>query len=227
MDQLTPRVLNHISLFSFTDAYWMLNQNARGSFHEHWLQGLAAVATNVDIYQNADSRADILIWSALNAPEASTTAEFFRRFAVMTTPFRHLVRPLDSLWGFTQPSPDAKARSPLEIDPLSATRLQYLVVYPLGSGQEWYGMSPESRGEVMEKYLRLGDQYEDIKQLVLYSFGLQRQEVLLLYEMDDLSRFSQLANELRNNDAGRFARADKPAYMAIYHPAAETLQLWK
>ncbi len=227
MDQITPRVLNHISLFSFTDAYWMLNQNARGSFHEHWLKALASAATNVDIYQNADSRADLLIWSALNAPEASTAAEFFSRFAVMTTPFRHLVRPLDLLWGFTEPSPDAKARSPLEIDPLSATRLQYLVVYPFGSGADWYGLSPESRAEVMEKYVRLGDQYEDIKQLVLHSFGLQQQEVVLLYEMDDLGRFSQFANELRNEDAGRFGRADKAPYLAIYHPATETLGLWK
>ena len=227
MDELTPRTLNHISLFSFTDSYWMLNDHARGSFHEHWLRALTNAATNIDIYQNADTRADVLIWCALNAPEPSTAAQFFRRFAIMTAPFRRLIRPVDSLWGFTQPSPDAKARSPQDIDPLSATRLQYLVVYPFGNGADWYGLGPESRQETMEKYIQLGDQHEDVKQLVLEAFGLQAQQFLLLYETDDLSRFSALANELRNNDAGRFARADESAYTGIYHPAAETLGLWK
>ena len=69
MDELVPRVLNHISLFSFTDPYWMLNENARASFHEQWLRSLGAAATNFDIYQNADSRADMLVWCALNAPQ--------------------------------------------------------------------------------------------------------------------------------------------------------------
>ncbi len=227
MDDLTPRVLNHISLFSFTDSYWLLNEHARGSFHEHWLKALETAATNVDIYQNADSRADLLIWSAVNATEASTAAGFFRRFAVMTAPFRRLIRPVDSLWGFTQPTADAKARSPEDIDPLSATRLQYLVIYPFGNGPEWYGLNPTVRQETIDEYTRLAEQFEDISRLVLRAFGLQEYEFLLLYETDDLGRLSVLANELRNNDAGRFSRADKSAYTAIYHPAAETLAIWK
>jgi chlorite dismutase len=227
MDELTPRVLNHISLFGFTDSYWQLNEHARAAFHQHWLKALSAAATNVDVYQNTDSRADVLVWSALNAPEPATAAQFFGRLAVMTAPFRRLIRPVHSLWGFTQPSPDAKASSPQEIDPLSSTRLQYLVVFPFGSGAEWYGLSPTSRKETLDKYLRLGDEYQDVKQLMLEASYLQEQEFLLLYEADDLSRFSGLANELRNNDAARFSHGGQSAYTAIYRPAAETLALWK
>ncbi len=227
MDELTPQILNHLSLFSFTDAYWMLNQNARSSFHEHWLQGLTSASTNVDIYQNLDSRADLLVWCALIAPEPASAAEFFSRFAFTATPYRHLIRPIDSIWGFTDPAPDAKARSPLEIDPLSSTRLRYPMVYPIGSGPDWYQMSPASRREVIQKYAGLGNRYEDVKQLVLHSFGLQPQDFVLLYETDDLSRFNELASQMRNDDAGSYEPAGRTGYTAVYHPAAETLQLWK
>lgn len=227
MNEITPRVLNHISLFAFTDGYWLLNQNAKASFHEHWQQALATAATNVDIYQSADSGTDLLVWCALNALQPSSTAEFFRRYAVTTGPFRHLIRPIDSIWGFTAPSPDAKARSAQEIDPLSATRLQYLMVYPFGSGRDWYSMSREARQEMMDKSTDIADRYEDVKQLVLYSTGLQGYESILLYETDDLEALSELTRELRDLEAGRFLRRARCAFTGIYHPAAETLSLWR
>lgn len=227
MDQLTPRVLNHFCLFSFTDPYWMLNQNARATFHEQWLRSLGVAATNFDVYQNADSRGDMLVWCALNAPEPSTASSFFAKYAALTTPFRHLVTPVDSMWAFTQPTPDAKARSTQDIDPLSSTRLQYLLVHPFGSGPEWYGMTPESRRAVIQERIHIADQYDDVKQLVLYSFGLQEHEIILVYETDDLGRFAELTTQLRDQEAGRFVPRGAWGYTAIYHPMAETLGLWK
>ena len=44
----------------------------------------------------------------------------------------------------------------------------------------------------------MAKQYEDISQLLLYSFGLQNQEFVVVYETDDLARFSDLVNELRD-----------------------------
>lgn len=227
MPEQTSRTLNHFSLFAFTDAYWMMNQNARASFHEHWLAGLGTAATNFDVYQNTDSRADVLVWCALNAPEACTASDYFEKFALVTTPFRHLIRPVDSLWGFTRPSQYTKARSNQEIDPLATTRLRYLVMYPFTKTPEWYLMSRESRQGMMNEHIRIGKQYEEIKQLLLYSFGLQEQELVVVYETDDLPRFSDLVNELRDTEARRFTLKDTPVYTAIYHPAAETLALWK
>ena len=227
MAEPTPRTLNHLSLYAFTDAYWALNDHARAAFHEHWLAGLATAATNFDIYQNADSRADFLVWCALNAPEPCSASDYFEKLAIVTTPFRRLIRPVDSLWGFTRPSQYTKVRSAQEIDPLSTTRLKYLVMYPFTKTPEWYLMSKESRQGMMNEHIRIGKQYEEIKQLLLYSFGLQEQEFVVVYETDDLARFSDLVNELRDTEARRFTLKDAPVYTAIYHPAAETLALWK
>ncbi len=227
MAEQTPRTLNHFSLFSFTDAYWSMNENAKQSFHEHWLAGLTAATSNFDIYQNTDSKADLLVWCALNVDQPCTVSDFFEKLAVITTPYRHLLRPVDAMWGFTHPSQYTKARSAQEIDPFATTRLNYLVAYPFSKTPEWYLMSREARQGMMNEHIRIGKQYEEIKQLLLYSFGLQEQEFVVVYETDDLMRFSDLVNELRDTETRRYTLKDTPVYTACYHPAAETLALWK
>ena len=227
MPEQTPRTLNHFGIYAFTDAYWLLNQAEKSSFHQDWLTGLRAAARTVDIFQNTDSKADILVWCALEADDKCNVSTFFEKLARATTPFRHLIRPADSLWGFTRPSQYTKTRSTQEIDPFAETRMQYLVMYPFAKTVQWYLMSREARQGMMNEHIRIGKQYEDIKQLLLYSFGLQDQEFVVVYETDDLPRFSDLVNELRDTEARRYTLQDTPVYTAIYHPAEETLALWK
>jgi len=43
---------------------------------------------------------------------------------------------------------------------------------------------------MMNEHIKMGKQFFDIKQLLLYSFGIQDQEFVVSYEMDDLTRFS-------------------------------------
>ena len=227
MPEQTPRTLNHFSLYAFTDAYWSLDPESKASFHASWLSGLRSAARTVDIFQNTDSKADVLVWCALEAAEKCNTSEFFEKLAGATTPFRRFIRPVDSLWGFTRPSQYTKVRSAQEIDPFAETRMKYLVMYPFAKTAEWYLMSREARQGMMNEHIRIGKQYEDIKQLLLYSFGLQEQEFVVVYETEDLPRFSDLVNELRDTEARRYTLQDTPVYTAIYHPAEETLSLWK
>ncbi len=227
MPEQTPRTLNHFSLYAFTDVYWSLDVKARALFHADWLTGLRSAAHNVDMYQNTDSQADLLVWCALAADEPCDTSTFFEKQAKATTPFRRLIRPVQSLWGFTRPSQYTKTRSAQEIDPFAETRMRYLVMYPFTKTAEWYLMSRETRQGMMNEHIRIGKQYEDIKQLLLYSFGLQDQEFVVVYETDNLPRFSDLVNELRDTEARRHTSLDTPVHTAVYHPAEETLRLWK
>jgi chlorite dismutase len=227
MTEQTARTLNHFAVSAFTDAYWSLDGDARARFHREWLGHLREAAKTVDIYQNTDSRADVLVWCALEADEPCSAATFFDKLAKATTPFRHLIRPVDSLWGFTRPSQYTKARSAQEIDPFAAARKRYLVAYPFAKNAEWYLMSREARQGMMNEHIRIGKQYEEIRQLLLYSFGLQDHEFVVVYETDDLPRFSGLVNELRDTEARRYTLRDTPVYTAVYHPAEETLSLWR
>jgi len=227
MPEQTPRTLNHFSLYAFTDAYWSLNKEEKSSFHKDWQAGLCSAARTVDMFQNTDSKADLLVWCALEAGDTQNASSFFGKLAQVTTPHRHLIRPVDAVWGFTRPSQYTKVRSAQEIDPFAETRLRYLVMYPFAKTADWYLMSREVRQGMMNEHIRIGKQYEDIKQLLLYSFGLQDQEFVVVYETDDLPRFSDLVNELRDTEARRYTLQDTPVTTAIYHPAEETLALWK
>ena len=227
MPEQTPRTLNHYALVSFKDAYWALASEARVAFHKEWLAALNHSAEKVDIFQSAESGADLLIWSAAKAGEPQATAKFFEQFAKACSPYRHLIQITQTLWGYTRPSQYTKSRSTQEIDPFAAERKRYLVIYPFVKTVEWYLMSCEARQGMMNEHIRIGKQYEEIKQLLLYSFGVQDQEFVVVYEMDDLGQFSDLVNELRSSEARRYTLRDTPLHTAIYHPAAETLALWK
>jgi len=229
MVEQTPRTLNHFALFSFKDPYFHSDRPARKAFHSEWLSSLRRVTRQVGIYQvyPAQGETDLLVWCSLEAEQQVAAARFFTQFTQATNPHRRLIELRQSLWGFTRPSQYTKSRSNQEIDPFDTQHKTYLVVYPFFKKTEWYLMSREARQGMMNQHIRIGKQYPSICQLLLYSFGLQDQEFIVIYETDDLVQFSDLVYELRDSDARRFTLRDTPVFTAIYHPAEETLALWE
>jgi chlorite dismutase len=221
------RTFNHYALFSFKDAYWSLSVDERADFQKNWLAALRVATQKVDIFQGTEHDVDLIVWSALTVQDNQDAAIFFGKFAKALAPYRHLIEQKDSLWGFTRPSQYSKARSKQEIDPFSDEHKPYLIIYPFSKTTEWYLMSREARQGMMNEHIRIGKQYDDISQLLLYSFGLQNQEFVVVYETDELTRFSDLVNELRDTEGRRYTLRDTPLHTAIYHPAEETLALWK
>jgi chlorite dismutase len=221
------RTFNHFALFSFKDAYWSLSVDERKEFHKNWLSELCASVQKVDMFQGTEHDVDLIVWSALRVTDNQDVAVFFEKFTKALNPFRHLIEPKDSLWGFTRPSQYSKARSKQEIDPFSEERKPYLIIYPFSKTTEWYLMGRDARQGMMNEHIRIGKQHEDISQLLLYSFGLQNQEFVVVYETDDLTHFSDLVNELRDTEARRYTLRDTPLHTAIYHSAEETLALWR
>src|SRR5438105_8213153 len=199
MPELTPRTLSHYAVISFTPDYWKLPRNQREEFHNTWLAGLRDSAKKVDVYQvfPAQNDQDILIWSTLEADDPNVAADFFERFARVTNPFRQYIRVDTTLWGYTRPSQYTKTRSNQEIDPFAEDRQRYLIVYPFVKTKDWYLLSSDARQGMMNGHIRVGKQFEDITQLLLYSFGVQDQEFVVVYETDDIRRFSDLVPQLR------------------------------
>jgi chlorite dismutase len=228
MPEQTPRWLNHFSFFSFKEPYHALATAERKHYLANWLKDLRQASQCVEVYQvyPAHANVDILVWSALEAGDVDVPAQFFTQFAAATNPYRHLIQPANILWGFTQPSQYTKTRSTQEIDPLDSQRAPFLIIYPFVKTVSWYLMGREARQGMMNEHIRIGKQYPEIKQLLLYSFGLQDQEFIVVYETADLNQFSTLVYELRSSEARRYTERDTPLFTAIYHPAEETLNLW-
>jgi chlorite dismutase len=225
---MAERTLNHFAYFAFSEAYWSLSGAERAGLARNWLPQLRDSAEQVAVYQvfPAQAGADILVWSALRAESAQAAATFFSCYARATNAQRRLLRPVETLWGFTRPSQYARGQSAQEIDPFAAERQSYLIVYPFVKTKDWYLMSRDARQGMMNEHIRVGHQYPEIKQLLLYAFGLAAEEFVVVYETADLPQFSDLVNELRSVEGRRYTERDTPAHTAIYHPAEETLALF-
>ena len=228
MPEQTPRTLNHFGLFKFSQAYFQLPKSHRESVQQHLISELKHTAQNFDIFQlyPTESQADILIWCAVTAEDSASAQKFFTDYAQATNKIRTYLSPAKMLWGFTKPSQYSKARSKQEIDPFEQKRKSYLVIYPFTKTEDWYLMSRDARQGMMNEHIRIGKQYSEIAQLLLYSFGLQDHEFVVVYETDDLTQFSDLVYELRDTEARRYTKSDSPLHTAIYHPPAETLALF-
>jgi chlorite dismutase len=159
---------------------------------------------------------DLLVWSSWEVDDAETPHRSFLAYNKAVEPVRQFLGPTQSLWGFTRPSTYSRAKSDQDMDPLEDPRTPYLVVYPFSKTKEWYLMSMDARQGMMNEHIKLGKQFFDVKQLLLYSFGLQDQEFVVSYETNDLTRFSDLVNQLRDTEARRYTLLDTPIISAMY-----------
>ena len=219
--------LNHFGVYRFTHEYWSLGAERRAGVYADLVNGLRESAT-VHSYQVTplESDADLLLWSVVEVEDPGTPHGFFGSLARALSPFRKYVEPRDSLWGFTSASQYSKAKSAQEVDPLARERSPYLVMYPFTKTADWYLMGAETRQGMMNEHIRIGKQYREISQLLLYSVGLQDQEFVVVYETDDLMMFSALVKELRDTEARRYTKLDTPVHTALRAPPDAIESVW-
>lgn len=130
-----------------------------------------------------------------------------------------------NFWGFTRPSTYTKRPTTQEQAIDVERRLTYLTVYPFSKTTEWYLMSKEARQGMMNEHMRIGHEFADVTQVLLYSTGLDDQEFVVAYEMDDMTRFSDLVVALRNTEARRYTLRDTPIITGVHRSLRETLEL--
>jgi chlorite dismutase len=224
----TRLTLNHFALVSFTDRYWSAAVGDRLQLHRDWLGAIRRAASVTHVYQafGMDARNDLLVWSAIEAGAADSASCFFSRWAEAAAPFRAHLEVRDVLWGFTRQSQYTKTRSQQEMDPFAQERQPYLIVYPFVKTPEWYLKPEADRRAMMMGHIKVGKQYKEITQLLLYSFGLQDQEFVVVYETHDITRFMELVNELRATEVRRYTARDWPLHTGLYQPDAEALARW-
>jgi chlorite dismutase len=165
--------------------------------------------------------ADLLLWWKSDGPEPVQRLTS----AVLQTGLGQYCEISDTLWGFTRPSLYTKKRTTQEHALDEPTRLKYLVVYPFVKTIDWYLMSREARQGMMNEHMRVGHEFDDVRQVLLYTTGLDDQEFIVAYETDRLERHQDLVIALRGTEARRYTLRDTPIYTAIHHPLETALAL--
>ncbi|MFL5733045.1 MAG: chlorite dismutase family protein [Chloroflexia bacterium] len=130
-----------------------------------------------------------------------------------------------SLFGMTRPSNYTRRRTTQEQAIDEQERLPYLTVYPFSKTTEWYLMSKEARQGMMNEHIRVGHEYGKVRQVLLYTTGLDDQEFVVAYETDDLYQYQGLLIALRSTEARRYTLKDQPIFTCIHRPLRKALEL--
>jgi chlorite dismutase len=102
---------------------------------------------------------------------------------------------------------------------------RYLVVYPFTKSTEWYLTPAAERQRIMNGHMKVGHRYPAIRQALAYSFGLDSQDFVVAYEMDDLAQFGELVYELRGTESRIATVSDTPILLGVQRPIVEILEL--
>lgn len=130
-----------------------------------------------------------------------------------------------SLLGRTMPSQYVAKPTAQESGLVGGERSRYLVVYPFTKSTEWYLTARDERQKIMNEHMKVGHQYPTIRQALAYSFGLDDQDFVVAYEMDDLHVFGDLVRELRGTESRRSTVRDTPLLLGIRRSADELTKL--
>jgi chlorite dismutase len=216
-DDLRP-VLGHFTTYRLRSRFWQLDPSERRERAGAWFREIGSAGEVAHLYRTAaiETGSDVLVWSTATVTDGSSPGDFFERRATAENGHRGLIDPVHVLWGMTRPSEYSRAaKSAQEIDPFAAHRAPYLVMYPFTKTADWYLFGRETRQGMMNEHIRIGKQFSEITQLLLYSFGLQDQEFVVVYETEDLPLFSRLVYDLRSTEARRYTKGDTPLHTAV------------
>ena len=164
---------------------------------------------------------DLFLWRMGDAPER--LQESLGRL-LMTGLGRYLELAY-TLVGLIRPSTYVRKQDAQEQAIFEQDRLPYLIVYPFSKTTEWYLMSKEARQGMMNEHIRIGHEFPSVRQVLVYSTGLDDQEFVVSYETKDLAAFQQLVIALRDTEARRYTSRDTPIFTCVYRPLTETLAL--
>ena len=167
------------------------------------------------------SSAELMLWWKADAPDTMQPA----LAALLRSGLGQYCEIAHSLWGLTRPSIYTRRRTVQEQAVDEEARLRYLIVYPFVKTIEWYLMSRDARQGMMNEHMRVGHEYEDVRQVLLYTTGLDDQEFIVAYETDVIERHQDLVIALRDTEARRYTLRDTPIFTAVHRPLDEALAL--
>jgi chlorite dismutase len=164
---------------------------------------------------------DLLLWSL--APSLEALEE--KAAGVLRAGMGPWMRVRHSFVGLIAASQYVKRPTSQEQSLFSGERSRYLIVYPFTKSADWYLLGQEERQKVMNEHMKVGHRYQQVRQLLAYSFGLDDMDFLVAYETDDLPAFGDLVRELRSTESRRSTVRDTPILTGIHRPIEEITAL--
>src|SRR5262245_54633238 len=208
------------------DAAWRrLPFAAREDGREAFAHAIEEAAPEIKTYPYSTvgmkTNCDLLLWRKGVSP--ITMQDLTSR--LLQTGIGQYLEVAHNLYGFTRPSSYTRRPTTQEQAIDLEDRQTYLIVYPFSKTTEWYLMSKEARQGVINEHMRIGHEYGDGRQVLLYTTAIDDQEFIAAYETEALPRFSALVPDLRATEARRYTLKDTPILTGIKRSLREALSL--
>jgi chlorite dismutase len=165
--------------------------------------------------------ADLMLWRLAEGLDELEEAAA----AVLRTGMGAYLHVTHSMLGIIQPSQYVKKPTVQEQSLFTGERSRYLVVYPFTKTAEWYLLGQAARQGIMNEHMRVGHEYQQVRQLLAYSFGIDDMDFLVAYETDDLPAFGNLVRELRGTESRRSTVRDSPILTCVHRPLPEIMTM--
>jgi chlorite dismutase len=89
----------------------------------------------------------------------------------------------------------------------------YLVVYPFVKVRPWYALPVEDRQRAMDEHIAIGARFPSIQNHTTFSFGLDDQEFMTVFECQEPADFMHLMLTLRDTEASSYTERDTPIFV--------------
>lgn len=100
---------------------------------------------------------------------------------------------------------------------------KYHFLYPCAKNSEWNAKSGEESETMVEENFMVGKRFENIKIHLTHAVGFSDQEYIISFETDEPKDFLALAEELKQNPAGKFTMRGLPVYTCRQRSLMECL----
>ena len=101
------------------------------------------------------------------------------------------------------------------LGPRAGADSKYFIVYPMWKKRAWYGLDPEERMRVMRDHIAVARRFTGIETNTAYSFGLDDQEFVVAFDVDEPSEFLDLVQALRAAESSAWTESETPIFTCI------------
>lgn len=91
----------------------------------------------------------------------------------------------------------------------------YLMVYPMVKKREWYSLPDDERAAIMRHHISVGRRFGTIETNTSYSFGIDDQEFVVAFGVQDPRDFLEVVEALRGTEASRYTERETPIFTCM------------
>lgn len=186
-----------VQCYSFTDRFWSLDHAKKESELKELIDFISEQKKSlihVQAYKSLRNDMDLVFW--YSSRKIDPLVNFKYKFRSM---MGDLVTGSYGSFSVYRESPYLKPGQDLA-DTLRRDPMPYFVAYPMSKENSWYQLKYEERKEIMAEHIGVALSHPDnknIRSYTTYSFGISDGEFMVIYEVDDFSKWSNVTAKLR------------------------------